>query len=164
MQAQENGKPEEAAEKIDEAEEEAASEDPEEDSNPEKVADRDAASEGPQGETATEYEKPEDANGEAASEDAKEVAKPEEVGGEATSEDTEEDATSEQTECSDTGGQIIDCKLCGKNFPSLKSLDWHRDQVHVSGNKYKCTKCEKSFLTGLKLNKHIISHTGSGEH
>ena len=69
-----------------------------------------------------------------------------------------------ETEGSDAEGQTFACELCGKNFPSLKKLEWHGDQVHVSGKKYKCTKCEKSFLTGLKLNKHMRSHTGSGEH
>ena len=42
----------------------------------------------------------------------------------------------------------------------------HEDGVKMSDKKYSCNKCEKGFLTGLKLKKHMRSHsvTESGEH
>ena len=60
-------------------------------------------------------------------------------------------------------GQTFDCELCGKKLPSLQMLEWHGNEAHASGKKYKCDKCVKSFLTELMLKKHTRLHTGSGE-
>ena len=50
-------------------------------------------------------------------------------------------------------------------FANIKNDKLETD-INMSGKKYKCNKCNRRFLTGKKLKKHMKSHsvTGSGEH
>ena len=48
------------------------------------------------------------------------------------------------------------CFQCGKSFVSNKSLALHERNVHsVEPKMHKCGKCDKTFLTFSKLEKHI---------
>ena len=58
----------------------------------------------------------------------------------------------------------VDAVKLSDTFVNIKNNKWEADGSDASGKKYKCDKCEKSFLTGLKLKKHKKKHTGSGEH
>ena len=91
-----------------------------------------------------------------------------------------------------TDGPRVNCRFCPKSFSKTGTLNRHIRKRHKdavmpsksfvniknnklktegseidgSVNRYKCVKCEKSFLTGRKFSEHMRTHsvTGSGEH
>ena len=52
----------------------------------------------------------------------------------------------------------FECKSCDKRFPTEKRLSIHEKREH--GKQYVCNFCQKVFVSGSKLSKHILIHTG----
>ena len=52
------------------------------------------------------------------------------------------------------------CKDCGKWFSQEQQLKVHHDNIHKGIKYFKCTECDKGFVTQLRLDAHIRSHQG----
>ena len=54
----------------------------------------------------------------------------------------------------------IKCKLCEELFNKNSELEMHIEICHVSTERYKCEKCNKTFVLKWRLTKHQENHTG----
>uniref|UniRef100_A0A7M5UNZ6 C2H2-type domain-containing protein n=1 Tax=Clytia hemisphaerica TaxID=252671 RepID=A0A7M5UNZ6_9CNID len=52
------------------------------------------------------------------------------------------------------------CKDCGKFFSQQKHLKIHHDNIHKGIKYFKCTECDKGFVTKIRLDAHMRSHQG----
>ncbi|XP_039751274.1 oocyte zinc finger protein XlCOF6-like [Pararge aegeria] len=59
--------------------------------------------------------------------------------------------------CSDNKQNEYKCGQCTQCFGSEYDLKIH-SAIHIKGNKWKCTKCEKDFTDRTKFSRHIRRH------
>lgn len=53
----------------------------------------------------------------------------------------------------------LKCETCGKMFRFRKLLMFHHLRVHVKDKRFKCSKCQKSFVSKQELKNHLSSHS-----
>ncbi|ODM99813.1 putative zinc finger protein [Orchesella cincta] len=58
-----------------------------------------------------------------------------------------------------SGGVAVCCHLCGRGFRTQRLFGLHLKTKHASERKYKCTLCDKSFISQSKLKTHLTTHT-----
>ncbi|CAL8093023.1 unnamed protein product [Orchesella dallaii] len=58
-----------------------------------------------------------------------------------------------------SGGVSVCCHLCGRGFRTQRLFGLHLKTKHASERKFKCTFCDKSFISQSKLKTHSTIHT-----
>jgi uncharacterized Zn-finger protein len=57
-----------------------------------------------------------------------------------------------------TGSKPFQCFQCDNSFSSRKKLLMHERIHDPLRTQYRCSHCEKSYLTKFKLKDHVIKH------
>lgn len=60
-------------------------------------------------------------------------------------------------------GELSSCNHCIKTFSSKKKLECHVQTVHDKVIRFKCSQCEKGFISSFALKRHNMTHVGTNE-
>ena len=54
----------------------------------------------------------------------------------------------------------LNCDICGKNLWTRSDLQKHRQNVHLSTKRYRCSICDKEFKSKYYMEIHLRVHSG----